>query len=122
MGAIDYAAKHAKAHAKVLAAGFAITWSGETRSDYNPETGASTLTITTVVGVAIRDKGDPKVYDRLGLIESDAPTLLFVADTAFEVPELGMTGTMAGVKYTVRDVNPIAPGGSAIMTKLVVSV
>ena len=117
----DYTAKHASAHAKIKAAGAAITFSRDERTDYDAEAGTSTITTTTVAGVAVRVRGNPKVYDILGLIESEAPTLLFAANTFMEVPELGMKGTWGGTKFTVRDINPLAPAGDVITATLVVS-
>lgn len=119
--AVDYAAKHAAAHRLIADKGAPITFSSSERGDYDPEAGTSTITTTSVAGVAVRVPGNPKVYDILGLIESQAPTLLFSANTFTEVPELGMTGTWGGVKFTVRDINPLAPAGDVITAELVVS-
>ena len=117
----DYTAKHASAYAKIADKGATITFSRDERTDYNPEDASSTITVTSVAGVAVRMPGNPKVYDTLGLIESEAPTLLFAAETFMEVPELGMKGEWGGTKFTVRDINPIAPAGDVIVAELVVS-
>ena len=76
---------------------------------------------TTVAGYAVRDEGDPERYRALSLSLTEAPTLLFAPSTAGSVPALGSTVTWGGVSYTVKDVDPIAPAGTAIVSKVIVA-
>ena len=103
-----------------------VTFAHVVPGAYDPETetwGAPTT--TTVTGAAIRVRGVPETYRAPTLIESQAPTLLFTPTTYGELPALGDTVTwppVGGTTYTVRDINPIAPDGVAIMARIVVAV
>jgi hypothetical protein len=98
----------------------ATTFTYTTPGEYDPETGIfSVPTTATVVGVAIRVRGDPEIYKRLGLVEAESPTLLFVPTTYGETPAVGWTTTWNSTAYTVRAVYPTAPDGVVIMTKVV---
>lgn len=111
-------AAHASALRQVKAAGAAVTFTKVAR-DRDPETGQSTTTTTTVTGRAVRVSGRPDRYQALGLIESKAPTLMFVPDTRGEVPELGSEVSWGGEDHTVRDVDPVAPDGTAIAARVI---
>jgi hypothetical protein len=116
-----YASDHAGAYADVASAGSAVTFTKSVQGAQDPATGLFTdPTTVTVAGVALRVKGDPQRYRDLGLTESAAPTLLFVPATYGETPPLGATGVFGGETYTVRDVNPLAPDGTAVLAKVVV--
>lgn len=108
MGAVP-----AEAKARVT---FTKTSKTETES-----TGALSSTSTTVAGTASEEKADPRRYERLALVGYQARTLIFVPDTAGEVPGLGSTCTWGGEKFTVRDPQPIAPNGTAIASSVVIS-
>lgn len=111
-----YAAEHASALADLREAGARVTFSLSTPGTYNEATGAwSTPTDSSVAGYAIQDGGDPLAYERLTLIESEAPTLLFAPDTYGDRPSLGMSVTWAGELHTVRDVKPLSPDGTPIL-------
>jgi hypothetical protein len=117
-----YATDHAGALADVRAAGAAVTVVATLPGTHVPSTGLFTSpTTTTVAGVAIRTRGIPERYAALGLVESEAPSLLFVPDTYGAIPPLGGVLTWGGVDYTVRDVEPLAPDGTAILSRLVVA-
>jgi hypothetical protein len=117
-----YGADHAGALADVRAAGAAVTVAAVTPGTHDPATGLFTSpTTTTVTGVAIRTRGIPERYAALGLVESESPSLLFVPDTFGAIPPLNGTLTWGGVGYTVRDVEPLAPDGTAILSRLVVA-
>lgn len=77
-------------------------------------------TTTTVVGVAIRTTGNAIKYRELGLIESEAPTLLFVPNTYGETPQPGDTVIWNSLEYTAADVDPLAPDGVTILAKVIV--
>lgn len=88
---------------------------------YTPTTDTSTVSSASVAGYAVRTRGNPKVYEALKLIESEAPTLLFSPTTYGSMPDLGATVTWNGKTYTVRDVLPVAPDGTGIIAKVVVA-
>ncbi len=117
---MSYATDHAGAFLDVTAAGAAVTFSKQVRT-VDPLTGQSTVAETTVVGVATRVAGQPRQYEQLKLIETDAVTLLFVPTTYGESPEVGMEVTWGGVVYTVQAVQPLEPDGTDILAKVVVS-
>lgn len=99
-----------------------ITFTWSTPGTYDGETSTwSGGGETTVTGSAIRVRGNPETYRNLGLIEADAPTLLFIPTTYGELPEPGYTVTWANVEYTVKDVSMIGPDGVAIGAKIVIA-
>jgi len=87
----------------------------ETRSD-------ATISVSesTIVGVAVRTTGNAIKYRELGLIESEAPTLLFVPDTYGETPQPGDTVIWNSLEYTAADVDPLAPDGVTIEAKVII--
>ena len=115
-----YAAEHAAALADIRAAGKALIFTGETRT-YDPLTGVATLEETTVAGYAIRVQGDPRMYEALGLVEMEAPTLLFAPSTLGERPDIGMTCTWAGYDWVAKKIFPVSPDGTLIVAKVVVA-
>jgi hypothetical protein len=96
-----------------------ITFTRTTQT-HDPETGQMTPVETSIAGTGVRVKGDPIRYQQLGLVESEAPTLLFVPTTYGETPAPGDTVTWASTLYTARDVQPVAPDGVTIFAKIVV--
>lgn len=99
-----YTTDHAGALADVRAAGAAVTCTG-----------------SNVSGYAVRTKGDPTRYERLKLVESEAPTLLFVPSTFGGTPALNDLVTFGGTQYAVTDIDTLAPDGTAILHKIVVA-
>ena len=98
-----------------------VTFTRVTQGSYDPETDvAAAPTTSTVVGVAMRTRGNPHRYAALGLVESKAPTLLFVPATYGETPEPGDTISWEGETYTARDVQPVAPDGVTILAKVII--
>ena len=76
----------------------------------------------TLTGSAMQVRGDPDVYKALSLIESEAPTLLWVPEIYGDAaPDLGWTCVWSNVTYTVRSVLPLAPDGVVITAKIVVA-
>jgi hypothetical protein len=101
--------------------GAAITFTIGTGT-YDPSTDTwSSASTSTVTGYARRVRGEPERYARLGLVESEAPTLEFTPDTFGEIPPQLATCSFGGVTYAVRDVNPWAPAGSAVSCQIVVA-
>ena len=115
-----YATEHADALADVRAAGAPVVFTAVART-IDPLTGQVTEATSTVPGHALRVRGRPDVYLALSLVESQAPTLLFVPDSYGGTPPLGSSVTWAGAEFTVRDVSPLAPDGTAILHRVVVS-
>lgn len=118
-----YADTHASALLDVAEAGSAVTFTHATPGTYDATTDTyTTPTTTTVTGYAIEVAGDPDTYKALSLVRSSAPALFFMPDTYGSLPNVGDTVTWNSTAYTVRDVSPLAPDGTAIGATIVVSV
>ncbi len=116
-----FAAEHADMYAEVAANGAAVTFTKTTPGAFNESTGVTAdPTVSSVAGVAMKVKGDKKRYESLSLIESNAPTLLFVPATYGDEPDLGAIGEWAGDPVTLKDVETFAPDGTAISARCVV--
>ena len=96
-----------------------VTFTRATKTEVRG-TGVITVSTTTVVGVAIQTRGNPIRYRELGLVEAEAPTLLWVPDTYGETPQPGDTVTWNSLSYTVADVNRLAPDGVTITAKVII--
>ena len=119
---MSYESDHAGALADVAEAGAAVTFTLERAGLYDPATDTSTgATTTTVAGYAVQVEGDPERYRALGLVEGEAPTLLFVPSTFGALPPLGARVTWASASYTVRAVDPLRPDGNAILANVIVA-
>jgi hypothetical protein len=106
-------------NAKVGAPG---TFTKETPGTYDPATDTSTPpTTSTAAGNVTQIEGDPNVYLRLQLIESENPTLLFTPNVPGDIPALGWTIDWGGETLTVKDITPLAPKGIALAAKIVAS-
>lgn len=102
--------------------GAAVSFGKVVPGAYNPETDTNDPpTTVTVTGRAMQIAGDPDLYTRLQLIESDNPTLLFQPDTVGELPVLGMTVSWGGEELTVKNITPLAMDGTPTAAKIVVS-
>jgi hypothetical protein len=92
---------------------------------YDPETDSYTGgTETTVEGSAIKIKDSASSiakYQALGLVLTDAITLLFTAEEYGDHPEVGSTVEWASQTYTVRSVETLAPDGVTILSYLTCS-
>jgi hypothetical protein len=118
---MTFIAEHASALADLLENGSSVTFSYTTAGTYDEATDTTTgATSATVTGAAMRVKGNPLRYQALGLVQSEAPTLLFAPTTIGSTPPLGSSVTFGGVVYVVRDVDSIAPNGTAILARIVV--
>ena len=95
----------------------------------NSATDAPSSVTSTIAGGAIQVRGTPATYARLGLTESQAPTLLFTPGTygllawtdEFVRPGDTVEWPDGGTTFTVRDVAPLAPDGIVIFARIVVS-
>lgn len=99
-----------------------------TRTSYPSHDAASDApgapTLVTITGSAIQVRGRRDTYRALELIQSRAPSLLFAPTTYGQLPQPGDVVTwpaVGGSQYTVRDVEPIAPDGVAIMARVVIA-
>ena len=101
-----YAAEHSGAYADIKDAGAEISFKKKS---------------TTISGVALQIKGDPEEYEALKLIEKAALTLLFVAETYGEFPPLGASCEWGEMRYQVEATRKVAPDGTAILSRVVVS-
>lgn len=116
-----YARQHATALAKVQAKGSPLTFTLTTPGAEDIATGHRAAPATaSVTGFAVRVRGKPLTYQRLALIESEAPTLEFVASTYGPRPALNSVVQFGGDDFTVADVDPLAPDGTAIISRVVV--
>ncbi len=79
-----------------------------------------TTTETTIPGVAMRVRGDPAAYRTLELVESEAPTLLWVPQTYGQTPRPGDLLTWNSLEYTVAEVFPLAPDGVTIHARIII--
>ena len=119
---MSYAPDHAGALADLAEAGASVTFTFASPGTYTASTGLfSSETATTVTGAAIRITGNPLRYQALGLTQTEAPTLLFAPTTYGSLPVLGASVTFGGIAYTVRDVEPLALDGNAILANVVVA-
>ena len=101
-----YAAEHSSAFQDIKDAGAAVSFRKKT---------------TTVSGVALQVKGDPEEYESLKLIEKAALTLLFVAETYGEFPPLGAFCEWGELRYQVEATRKLAPDGTAVLSRVIVS-
>lgn len=118
----NYATEHAAALSQVRAKGADVTFTLASPGVQDDATGLfSGATTTTVSGAAIQSKGDGAMYRALGLVESEAPTLLFCPDTFGQQPALLSTIPWDGDTYTVRGVKPVRPAGTSILSRVVIA-
>ena len=118
-----YEAEHASALADVRAAGAEVRFTREKPGEYDAETDTWTepMDWATADGYALQVSGDAREYERLGLVETEAPTLMFVAETFGDVPGLGDVVEWADRRQAVRSVRPFAPAGVAILSYVVIA-
>lgn len=98
----------------------AVTFTRYAQGSYNPATDTSALTTSTITGTAVRIPGNPHRYAQLGLVESKAPTLVFIPLYYGQTPEPGDIVTWESQDYTVRDVQAWGPDGVTLGCSVVV--
>lgn len=99
-----------------------MTFTTVSGGTYDPLTGQTTgATTVTVSGKAMQIDGDPDLYKALSLLETDNPTLLFVPDTAGQMPALGATASWGSQTYAVKHRKPLAMNGTPTAAQIVVS-
>ena len=100
--------------------GAPVTFSRVMTDAYDAATDEDQPYTVVVTGNAMRIAGDPLKYEALRLVQSEAPTLLFVPDTAGELPSLGASVTFGGALYVVRDIDPLAMNGTVTAARIIV--
>jgi len=118
-----YAAEHATALEMIEEAGSPLTFYAAGEGTYAEATDSWTApdTVTSVEGHAVGVKGDMVRYRELGLTQQGLATLLFAPSTAGERPEPGYTATWNGALHTVKNVEPFAPDGTVLFSRVIVS-
>jgi hypothetical protein len=117
-----YGSTHARASTVVVGAGASVTFTLATPGTYDATTDTySAPSTASVAGAAIRVAGDPKQYRALALVEEEAPTLFFTPTVFGQLPAPGYSVTWSGLTFVTRAVRPIAPDGTAIAARIVVS-
>ena len=119
-----YAPQASSALATLRRKGAAVTFTQTLPGTFDPATETySGGSVVTVSGFALRDTGgDPRRWAALSLIQSEAPRLFFTTSgTMGTLPALGATVVWGSTTYTVRDVDPLEPDGTAIAAYIIVS-
>ena len=98
----------------------AVTFTRTAQGNYDAATDTAALATSTITGTAVQVPGQPHRYAQLGLVESEAPTLIFIPTYYGETPEPGDVVTWASQEYTVRDVQRWAPDGVTIGASIVI--
>lgn len=127
MVSVAYAGIAQRALAQITRKGAAVVFPSASGRVYDEDTDRWIAgTPTTITGRAVQTEGDPDRFSALGLVLTDPVTLLVAgigftdaagASVAFE-PALGAAFDWVGKRYTVRDLNPTAPDGSAIVWEM----
>lgn len=118
---MTYAVEHASAYADLAAAGESWTFA-RTRVAYVPATGVQTPSTTTITAKAIRRRDFPRGYIAPTLTQQETLSLLICGAAYGDTPLPGDTATSGnGTVYTVDFVTPVAPDGTTIVARVVVS-
>jgi hypothetical protein len=116
---MSYAQEHASAYADILAAGAAVSITSTTTS-LSETSGRSTPSIAVMAGAAMETDEERKWLQDLGLVQTAALILFFVAATFGDIPALGAEINWGGKALKIRGVKPFAPDGTAIFSYLAV--
>lgn len=115
---MSYAAIAGRAAQKVAAKGADVLLSGAGALVYNPSTGLWTGTeIAEYTASAVQDEGDPDRLSAANLVLVNPETLLVAAryrGALIPRPVPNMVFTWAGLAYTIRLVDMLAPDGVPI--------
>lgn len=115
-------AEHASALASLRADGAPVSFVLHTGGAYDENTNRFTGGgSNSVAGYALKTGGKPATYERLKLVESEAPTLFFVPSVFNTKPALNSRVQWGGDTFTVRDVDVLAPDGNVITANVVIS-
>lgn len=114
-----YARMSARTLAMIRRKGAVVQFPGVTPRIHNPLTATWTGGLPTLdQGFAVQIEGDPDRFNSLSLVLKDPVTLLVAASGLSTVPKPGLPITWAGLTYTIKDVNPTAPDGVAIVYEI----
>lgn len=114
--ATKYASDSADALADIKEAGGVVTFTRGGSAVYDAATDTwSGGSSAPVSGYAIQRRGDVDRFAALSLVLVDPVTLLVAAWNLTITPQPGDAMLWAGVTYTVRDVDAVAPDGTAIL-------
>jgi hypothetical protein len=117
-----FARQHAAALAKVKAKGAPAVFTLPGQSTYDRATDITTPGADVVVPCyAIEVGKNPILYQALGLVMAQAPTLEAVPETYGDTPPMGSSVLWGGTEYVTKSVSPLAPDGVTILAKCVVS-
>lgn len=99
-----------------------VTFTRSTPGTSDPSSGTTSgPSESTIVGTAVGVPGDLDQYDKLGLIHTSARTLVFVPDTAGELPQAGDSIVWVGEPWSVQSADPTQPGGVTLAARVVIS-
>ena len=113
--------QHASALAKISAKGALTSFTLKGIASIDETTEAVTPGVDTVVTCyAIEIAKNPRVFQALGLVMTDAPMLEAVPLNYGDTIPVGSTVPWAGETYTVASVLRIAPDGVTILAKVIV--
>lgn len=119
---MSYAALHREVEAEFVQAGTSCTFVHATPGTYDEATGTySTPLADTVAGRAVAVSGSGERYRQLVLVREEVVTLLFWPSEFGETPQPGWSVTWGSGAYTVDVVEPVAPTGDVIVTRVLVS-
>lgn len=104
-----FAAEHASAYDDVAANGMGVVFTPNDSS------------LAPIEGVAMRVKGNPRLYDILKLVESEPVSLYFVPKIYGNTPPLASSVLINGTQYAAKSVEPFAPDGVTITADIVVA-
>jgi hypothetical protein len=119
---MSYAADHASAKADVRAAGAPITFVRSMPGAEQPDGTFIGPASDAVLAYATEmEEGDAAEYARLGLTQSEAPTLFVVCDAYGDAPVVGARALWGGTTWTVKAVQAYRPDGVPLTSTVVIA-
>lgn len=116
MGKYDAVAQ--RALATIAKSGAPVTFPGAgTAGTYDPltDTWSGGAAGTDVVGRAVQIEGDVDRFATLKLVLNNPVTLMVAAAGLAVTPAIGMPFVWAGITYTIKDLEDVAPDGTPII-------
>jgi hypothetical protein len=119
---MSYNGQHAGALALVTRKGASVTFTRRSPGTHTATTGRfASASSSSIAGSAVQVASEPEQLRALSLVETDAPTLFFVPSTYGQMPDELDEVTWNSLTYRVRAIQRIAPDGTAIAARVVVS-
>lgn len=85
-----------------------VTFTLTELQSHDPLLETSTPVVTSSVpGYVVPDNPDPARFQALGLTITEAVSLVFTPQVHGQIPQVGAKGTIDGVNYTLRHVEPV---------------